>query len=75
MKKALQVQFMNEASTFLNGLEEKVRTKFGASITKTKAGFRGDWFEKMTGTDGIWEFRVQQAGMAYRLYAFWDGEG
>jgi phage-related protein len=29
----------------------------------------------MTGTDGIWEFRVQQAGMAYRLYAFWDGEG
>jgi hypothetical protein len=37
MKKALQVQFMNEASAFLNGLEEKVRTKFGASITKTKA--------------------------------------
>jgi hypothetical protein len=36
MKKALKVQFMNEAASFLNELEEKVRTKFGVSIKRPK---------------------------------------
>ncbi len=66
---------MDEASSFLNDLEEKARSKFGFSISKTINGFKGEWFEKMSGTDDLWEFRIKQAGNIYRLFAFWDGEG
>jgi hypothetical protein len=34
-------------------------------------GIRGEWFKKMAGTNGIWEFRTLHNKTHYRLFAFW----
>jgi len=41
-------------------------------MRKTKQRIFGDWFKKMIGTDDIFEFRVDNNGKFYRLFAFWD---
>jgi phage-related protein len=44
-------------------------------IRKTKERLIGEWFSKMKGSDGIFEFRFDENGKFYRLFAFWDNEG
>ena len=29
--------------------------------------------KKLTGTDGLWEIRIQHTGNAFRILCFWDG--
>ncbi len=33
------------------------------------------WFKKLKGTNGIYEFRIDESNKFYRLFAFWDKEG
>ncbi len=46
--------------------------KILTDIRKTAAGFRGEWFRKMPGTDEIWEFRTLFNQTFYRIFAFYD---
>lgn len=77
MKKTLQVQtpkfeveFLEDASKFLDSLNEKVRDKIIYNITKARLSNDKELFKKLTGE--IWEFRTLFSKTHYRLFAFWD---
>jgi len=68
----IQIEFLYDAKEFLDALDEKSKKKILFDINKTKAGLRGEWFRKMSGTDDIWEFRTFFNKTYYRIFAFWD---
>lgn len=39
---------------------------------KTELGMKGEWYEKLKGSDGIFEFRHSDHQKFYRIFAFWD---
>lgn len=41
---------------------------------KTEMGIKGDWFEKLKSSAGIFEFRYSDHQKFYRMFAFWDSE-
>ena len=65
-----KVEFLEEASEFLDKIEEKVRIKIIYNITKARLSNDKDLFKKLT--DEIWEFRTLFNKTHYRLFAFWD---
>lgn len=65
-----QVQFLEEAAVFLDGLDEKTRDKVIYNIYKSRFSNDKELFKKLKGE--IWEFRTLFNKMYYRLYAFWD---
>ena len=68
----LAVSFLSEATDFIQALDEKTREKVFFNIKKTQLGLTGEWFQKMPGTNDIWEFRTLFNKQYIRLYAFWD---
>lgn len=64
-----KVEFLEEASEFLNSLDEKVRDKIIYNITKARLSNDKELFKKLT--DEIWEFRTLFNRAHYRLFAFW----
>jgi len=75
MTKPIVVSLTEEADEFVESLAPEVRKRFAKAFEKTELGFKGDWFQKMTNTDDIWEFRVDGSNHTYRLFAFWDKTG
>jgi len=75
MEKPIEVFLLIQAEEFLDGCEEPVRKKFFVSMRKTKSRIFGDWFQKMKSSNDIFEFRVDNNGKFYRLFAFWDARG
>ncbi|TGE11800.1 type II toxin-antitoxin system RelE/ParE family toxin [Hymenobacter elongatus] len=75
MQKPIAVALTDEADAFVRALTPEVRKRFAKAFEKTELGFKGDWFQKMTGTADIWEFRVDGPNHTYRLFAFWDTTG
>ena len=73
MNEKFQVQFLEEAAEFLNGLEEKSRDKIIYNVTKAKFSNDNELFKKLK--DEIWEFRTFFNKTHYRLFAFWDKTG
>jgi len=65
-----KVEFLEEASKFLDSLDEKVRDKIIYNITKSRFSNDKELFDKLT--EEIWEFRTLFNKMHYRLFAFWD---
>lgn len=65
-----KVEFLEEATEFLDGLDEKVRDKIIYNITKSQFSNDKELFKKLT--DEIWEFRTLFNKTNYRLFAFWD---
>jgi phage-related protein len=65
-----KVEFLEEASEFLDSLDEKVRDKIIYNITKARFSNGKELFKKLT--DEIWEFRTLFNKTHYRLFAFWD---
>lgn len=65
-----KVEFLEEASVFLNQLDETVRAKIIYNITKARFSKDKELFKKLT--DEIWEFRTLYQKTHYRLFAFWD---
>ncbi len=52
----IKVEFLEEASEFLDSLDEKVRDKIIYNITKARFSNDKQLFKKLT--DEIWEFRT-----------------
>lgn len=65
-----KVEFLAEASAFLDNLDEKVRDKIIYNITKARFSNDKALFKKLT--EEIWEFRTLFNKIHYRLFAFWD---
>lgn len=64
---------MEEASEFLDSLDEKERDKIIYNITKSQFSSNKELFKKLT--TEIWEFRTLFNKTHYRLFAFWDRSG
>jgi len=70
MKELFKVEFLPEATEFLDRLDDKPRTKVYYNIRKSQYVNDKELFKKLN--DKIWEFRTLYNGKAYRLFAFWD---
>ena len=70
MTPKFEVLFMDEARTFLAGLDVKARSKIIFNIDRAKFHNDRELFKKLT--DEIWEFRTFHKRTHYRLFAFWD---
>ena len=69
-KPKFKVESLEEASEFLDSLDEKVRDKIIYNITKARFSNDKELFKKLT--DEIWEFRTLFNKSHYRLFTFWD---
>jgi phage-related protein len=65
-----RVEFLEEAKSFLDKLDEKARHKIVYNIWKARSANDKDLFKKLQGE--IWEFRTKFNKTYYRLFAFWD---
>ncbi|MGN7783701.1 type II toxin-antitoxin system RelE/ParE family toxin [Niabella sp. 22666] len=65
-----RVEFLEEAKSFLDKLDEKARDKIVYNIWKARSVNDKDLFKKLQGE--IWEFRTKFNKTYYRLFAFWD---
>ncbi len=74
MEKPIEVIFLKQAEEFAESIEENPKQKLFQAIRKTKERIFGQWFTKLKSSDGIFEFRVDDSGKFYRLFAFWDTE-
>jgi phage-related protein len=74
MIKPVEIELLPEAEDFVDNIEVTARKKLFYAIRKTKMRLFGNWFEKMKGSNGIFEFRVREFGKYYRLFAFWDNK-
>ena len=70
MKLKFKIQFLEDASEFLDSLDEKDRDKIIYNIYKSQIIDDKDLFKKIAGE--IWEFRTLYNKTKYRLLAFWD---
>ena len=74
LKKPIKVRFLKEAEEYFLKQNDKIQKKFLLAFEKTESGRKGDWFEKLKNTDGIYEFRQSDHQKFYRVFAFWDSE-
>ena len=70
MTQKFKVQFLEDASVFLDQLDEKSRDKIIYNIHKAQVTNDKELFQKLTGE--IWEFRTLFNKTYYRIFAFWD---
>jgi hypothetical protein len=66
--------FFPQAEYFVDELKDKARRKLFEIIRKTKERVTGQWFTKLEDSDEIYEFRFDESGKFYRLFAFWDND-
>jgi hypothetical protein len=64
------VEFLEEATGFLDSLDEKSREKIIYNIYKARVVTDKELFKKLSGD--TWEFRTLYNKKYYRLFAFWD---
>ena len=74
MEKPIEVILLKQTEEFTNSLEINPKKKLFQAMRKTKERLFGLWFTKLKSSDGIFEFRVDDSGKYYRLFAFWDTE-
>lgn len=74
LKRQIEVRLLKEAEGYFFAQSDKVQEKFLKIFEKTELGIKGDWFEKLKGSDGIFEFRHSDHQKFYRVFAFWDSE-
>jgi len=74
MEKPIEVILLKQAEEFTNSLEINPKKKLFQAMRKTKERLFGQWFTKLKISDGIFEYRVDDSGKYYRLFAFWDTE-
>jgi len=68
-----EVEFLKEASEFIDKLESKTRTKVLYNIRKSQEVRDAQLFKKLT--DFVWEFRTRYNKKTIRLLAFWYKTG
>lgn len=64
------VEFLEEATGFLDSLDDKSREKIIYNIYKARVVTDKELFKKLSGD--TWEFRTLYNKKYYRLFAFWD---
>lgn len=74
LKKPIRVRFLKEAEIYFLAQNLKIQKKFLLAFEKTEGGSKGDWFEKLKNTDGIYEFKQSDHQKFYRIFAFWASE-
>jgi len=72
-KKNFEIEFLEDAYLFLEGLDIKARMKIIGNIEKASKFNLPTLFKKLSGD--LWEFRTKYSGNEYRLLAFWDKTG
>lgn len=70
MIERFRVEFLPDAVTFMDSLDEKVQEKIYFNIRKAQVLNDAELFKKLN--DSIWEFRTLYNKTYYRLFAFWD---
>lgn len=70
MTTKFNVKFLEEASEFIDKLDEKAREKVIYNMNKARISNDKELFKKLR--DEIWEFRTLFNKTHYRLFAFWD---
>ena len=70
MDTKFRVIFLEEASDFLDTLDEKTKEKILYNVWKAQMTNDKELFKKLQ--DDIWEFRTLYNKTCYRLFAFWD---
>lgn len=70
MQARFKVEFLQEASDFLDSLDLKTREKVIYNIWKAQFSQDNELFKKLNGE--IWEFRTLFNKSHIRLFAFWD---
>ena len=70
MKLKFKIQFLEDASEFLDSLDEKAKDKIIYNIYKSQIIDDKELFKKLISE--IWEFRTLFNKTHYRLFAFWD---
>ncbi|MDA3906857.1 MAG: type II toxin-antitoxin system RelE/ParE family toxin [Bacteroidales bacterium] len=70
MNEKFDVDFLDEAISFMDSLDSKTRRKIYYNIRKSQMINDPELFKKLT--DFIWEFRTLYDKKYYRLFAFWD---
>jgi len=70
VKERFRVEFMREATNFLERLEDKTREKVLFNMWKARASNDKELFKKLTGE--TWEFRTLYRKTYIRFLAFWD---
>ncbi len=65
-----RVEFLEEATKFIDKLDEKTRNKILYNIWKARYTNDKELFKKLQ--EDIWEFRTLYNKTYYRLFAFWD---
>lgn len=70
MTQKFRVLFLDEATDFLESLDEKTKYKVFYNITKATKTNDNELFKKLEGE--IWEFRTLYNKSRIRLFAFWD---
>ncbi|UKJ09162.1 type II toxin-antitoxin system RelE/ParE family toxin [Solitalea lacus] len=71
MKKCFEIEVSEDAEEFLEGMEEKAKLKFAKVFLKVKEGLsKEEDFKKLKDSDGIFEFRVRDNKVFYRILAF-----
>jgi len=73
MTEKFQVRFLEEATKFIDSLDEKARNKIIYNLQKARFSNDKELFKKLK--DEIWEFRTLFNKTHYRLFAFWDKTG
>lgn len=69
MKAKFEVEFLDHAVEFLEGLDVKTRQKVIYNIDKARYVNDPKLFKKLD--NEIWEFRTKFGGNQYRMLAFW----
>lgn len=72
MNSRFRIVFLDEASEFLETLDEKTKYKVIYNATKAMKVIDPELFKKLE--DEIWEFRTLYNKLHIRLFAFWDKE-
>ena len=70
MIEKFKVIFLDNAKSFLDGLDDKAREKILYNIRKSHIVNDPELFKKLSGE--IWEFRTFYNKTYFRLFAFWD---
>lgn len=73
MNRKFKIDFLGEATDFVESLDEKTKSKIYHNARKAQVVNDPELFKKLN--ELIWEFRTLYNKKYYRLLAFWDKTG
>ena len=59
MDKQIRVVMLETARDFMRELDDPVKKQFSKYINRIRTGYQGEYFKKLEGSDGLWEFKAK----------------